>query len=84
MFVLTDSGQSILSEDINVAIEIYICVLMKTLNSDGQHVYKYKRNKQSPHSHLLLKYLYHARYVMSFCVRGIDFVSAILMLDVWN
>ena len=39
MFALTDIGQSILSEDINVAIEIYICVLMKTLNSDGQHVY---------------------------------------------
>ena len=39
MFVLTDSGQLILSEDVNVAIEIYIFVLMKTLNSDGQHVH---------------------------------------------
>ena len=39
MFVLTDSGQSILLEDVNVAIGIYIGVLMKRLNSDGQQVY---------------------------------------------
>ena len=39
MFVLTDSGQSILSEDLNVATEIYMCVLMKRLNSDGQQVH---------------------------------------------
>ena len=39
MFILADSGQSILLEDANVAIDIYICVLMKRLTSDGQQVH---------------------------------------------